>query len=91
MSSLRVMLKKKIRENEQQEETEKQQQVIVTENKLFEGFTTEGVRNYDQKKSGKLDSGISCNSSRCVRFLAGRSAAPSTVAVKLAGQLLIVI
>ena len=33
----------------QQEETEKQEHVIVTENNLFKGFTTEDVRNYDQK------------------------------------------
>ena len=48
MSFLRVMVKNS-REKKQQEETEKQQHVIVTENKLFKGFTAEGVRNYDQK------------------------------------------
>ena len=32
----------------QQEETKKRQHVIMTENKSFQGFTTEGVRNYDQ-------------------------------------------
>ena len=48
MSSLRVMVKRS-REKKQQKATEKQQHVIVTENNLFKGFTTEGVRNYDQK------------------------------------------
>ena len=70
----------------QQEETEKQQHVIVTEKKIFKGFTTEDVRNYDQKQSGKLDCGIAWNSSRCERFLAGRSAALSIVAVKIVFQ-----
>ena len=86
MSSLRVMVKRR-GGKKKQEEIEKQQHVIVTENNLFKGFTTEGVRNYDQKYSGKLDSGIAWNSSRCGRFLAGRSAAPSTIAVKLTGLL----
>ena len=36
---------KNSRGKKQQEETEKQQHVIVTENKLFKGFNTEGVRN----------------------------------------------
>ena len=48
MPFLRVMIKRS-REKKQQEETEKQQHVIVTENNLFKGFTTEGVRNYNQK------------------------------------------
>ena len=48
MSSLRVIVKRS-KGKKQQEETEKQQQVIETENNLFKGFTTEGVRNYDQK------------------------------------------
>ena len=48
ISSLRDMVKRS-RGKKQQEETEKQQHVIVTENKLFKGFTAEGVRNYDQK------------------------------------------
>ena len=55
MSSLRVMVKRN-RGKQQREETEKQQHVIVTENNLFKCFTTEGIRNYDQKQSGKLDS-----------------------------------
>ena len=37
------------RGKKQQEETQKQQHVIVTENRLFKGFTTEGFINYDQK------------------------------------------
>ena len=48
MSSLRVMVKRS-RGKKKQKETEKQQHVIVTENNLFKGFTTEGVQNYDQK------------------------------------------
>ena len=48
MSSLRVMVKNS-RGKKQQEETEKQQHVIVTEKNLFKGFTTESVRNYEQK------------------------------------------
>ena len=40
---------KKSREKKQQIETEKQQHVIVTENISFEGFTIEGVQNYNQK------------------------------------------
>ena len=40
---------KNSRGKKQEEETEEQQHVIVIENKLFKGFTTEGVRNYDQK------------------------------------------
>ena len=82
---------KKQRKKKQQKEIEKQQHVIVTENNLFEGFTTKGVRNYDQMYSGKLDSGVAWNSSRCRRFLDGRSAAPSTIIVKLAGLLSIII
>ena len=54
MSSLRVMIKKS-RGKKQQKETEKQQYIIVRENSLFKGFATEGVPNYDQKQSGKLD------------------------------------
>ena len=82
---------KKSREKKQQKATEKQQHAIVTENNLFKSFTTEDVRNYDQKYSGKLDSGVAWNSSRCTRFLYGRSAAASTVTVKLAGQFSVVI
>ena len=63
----------------------------MTENNFFKGFDTEDVRNYDQKLSGKLDSGVAWNSSRCGRFLDGRSTEPSTVAVKLSGLLSIVI
>ena len=48
MFSLRVMVKN-IRGKKQQEETEKHQHVLVTENKLFKGFTAERVQNYDQK------------------------------------------
>ena len=48
MSSLRVMVKRS-RKEKQHEETEKQQNVIVTENNIFKGFTTEGVQNYDRK------------------------------------------
>ena len=84
MSSLRVTVKRS-RGKKQQKETEKQQHVIVTENNLFKGFTTEGVRNYDQKYSGKLDSGFSWNCSRCGRFIDSRFGTPSTVTVKLAG------
>ena len=36
----------------------------MTENNLLKGFSTEGFRNYDQKYSGKLDSGVEWNSSR---------------------------
>ena len=66
MSSLRIMVKRS-RGKKQQKETEKQQYVILTENKLFKGVrrcSTEGVRNYDHKYSGKLDSGVEWNSSR---------------------------
>ena len=83
MSSLQVIVKRS-RGNKHQKETEKQQQVIVTENNLFNGFTS-GVRNYDQEQSGKLDRGVAWNSSPCGRFLDGRFATPSTVTVKLAG------
>ena len=48
MFSLRVMVKRSS-EKKQQGETEKQQHNIVLENNLFKGFTTEGVRNRDQK------------------------------------------
>ena len=48
MSSLPVMVKGS-RGKKQKEETDKQQHVIVTENNLFKGFTTKGIRNYDQK------------------------------------------
>ena len=48
MSSLRVM-DKRSKGKKQQEETEKEQHDIVTENSLFKGFTTKGVRNYDLK------------------------------------------
>ena len=41
---------------------EKQQHVTMAENNLFKGFTTESARNYDQKQSGKLDSGVAWNS-----------------------------
>ena len=40
---------KKSRGKKQQEETEKHQHVNVTEKNLFKDFTTEGIRNYDQK------------------------------------------
>ena len=80
MPSLRVMVKRSSG-NKQQKETEKQQYVIVTENKLFKGYTTKGVRNYDQKLSGKLDSGVALNSSGCGRFQAGKFATPPTVAI----------
>ena len=46
MSSLPVMVKRS-RGKKQQEETEKQQHVTVTQNNIFEGLTTKGVRNYD--------------------------------------------
>ena len=82
---------KRRREEKQHKETEKQQHVIVTENNLFKGFTTECVRNYDQKYFGKFDCGVAWNSSRCGRFQAGSSTAPSTVVVKLVGLLLVVI
>ena len=52
---MQVTVKKKQRKKQQQE-TKKQQYVIVTETCLFKGFTTKGVRNYEQKESGKLDS-----------------------------------
>ena len=45
ISSLRVMIKKKVRGKKQQEETEKQQHVIVTENNLFKGFTAKVIQN----------------------------------------------
>ena len=90
MSSLRLMVKKS-RGKKLQKEIEKQQQVIVTENNSFKGFTTEGVGNYDQKHSGKLDSGVALNSSRCGRFKDGRFVAPSTVIVKLSGLFSVVI
>ena len=48
MSSLRVMVKRS-RGKKQQKETEKQQHIILTENNLFKGFTTEDVQNYDQE------------------------------------------
>ena len=48
MSSLRVKVKRS-RGKKQQKETEKRQHVITTENNLFKGFTTEGVRNQYQK------------------------------------------
>ena len=86
MSSLRVMVKRS-RGKKQHRKTEKQQHIIVTENNVFKGFTTEGVRNYDQKFSGNLDSVVAWNSSRCGRFLDIRFAAPSTVSVKLAALL----
>ena len=58
---------------------------------MFKKKGTEGVQNYDQKLSGKLDSGVAWNSSRCGRFKGGRSAEPSTVIVKLAELFSIVI
>ena len=45
---MQVMVKRSS-EKKQQEKAEKQQYVIVTENSLFTGFTTKGVRSYDQK------------------------------------------
>ena len=48
MSYLEVMVKRS-RGKKEQEETEKQQHVILKENNLFKSFTTEGVRNSDQK------------------------------------------
>ena len=48
MSSLRVLIKRN-RGKKQQKEIEKHQHVIVTENNLFKGFTTKGIRNYDRK------------------------------------------
>ena len=51
VSFLQVMVKKKAEEKKQQKETEKQQHVIMTENILFKGFITKGVRNYDRKQS----------------------------------------
>ena len=83
------MVIKEAEKKKHQEETEKQQHVIVTENNLFKGFTTQGVRNYDQKYSGKLDSGVAWNYSCCGRFFDSRFAAPSTVTVKLAGLFLL--
>ena len=82
---------KKSRGKKQQKEIEKQQHVIVTENNLFKGFTTEDVENYDQKHSDKLDSDVAWNSSHCGRFKGGRSAEPSTVIVKFAGLFSVVI
>ena len=82
---------KRSRDKKQQKETEKQQHVIVTENNLLKGFSTEAVRNYDQKYSGKLDSGVAWNSKCSGRLLDGRIAMPSTVIVKLAGLFSIVI
>ena len=82
---------KRSRGKKLQEETEKQQHVIVTKNNLFKGFTTEGVRNYDQKYSGKLDSGVSFNSSLCGRFFPGKFAVPSIIAVKLIELISVVI
>ena len=35
---------------------EKRQHVVGTENSLFKGFTTKGIRSYNQKYSTKLDS-----------------------------------
>ena len=81
---------KRSRGKKHEEETEKQH-VIMTGNHLFKGFTTEGVRNNDQKKSGKRVISVAWNSLRCGRFLAGRAAAPCTVTVKLAGLLPVVI
>ena len=83
ISSLRVMVKRN-RGKKQQEETAKHQHIIITENNLFKDFTTEGVRNYDQKSSDKLDSSVAWNSSRCGRFFSGRFTVPSTIAVKVA-------
>ena len=40
---------KRNRGKKQQKEIEKQKYVIVTENNLLKGFTTEDVGNYDQK------------------------------------------
>ena len=54
MSSLRVMAKRR-GGKKLQEETEKKQHVIVTENKLFKGFTAKDERNYYQKLSGKFE------------------------------------
>ena len=48
ISSLRVMVKRS-RGKKQEKKIQKQQHVIVAENNLFKGFTTEGVRNYNQK------------------------------------------
>ena len=47
---------KRSRGKKQLNEIEKQQHIIVTGNNLFKGFTTEGVRNYDQNLPEKLDS-----------------------------------
>ena len=90
VSALRVIVKRS-RGKKRQKETERQQYVIVAENNLFKGFTTKGVRNYDHKYSGNLDSGVALNSSRCGRFLEDRFATPTTVTVKLAGILSIVV
>ena len=57
MAVLRVMVKKS-RGKKKQEKTEKQQYVIVTENNLFEDFITKGVRNYDRKQFGQLESDV---------------------------------
>ena len=65
--------------------------VIVTENNLFKGFTTESARIYAQKQSGNLDRGVAWNSSNCGRIQAGKSTAPFTVAVKLPGLTQVVI
>ena len=54
MSSLRVMVKR-IRRKKQQKEVEKQQHVIVTENNLFKGFTTEGGQNYAESLTVTVD------------------------------------
>ena len=90
MSFLRVMVKRS-RGKKQWEETEKQQHVIVTENNLFKGFTTEGDRNYDQKWSGKLDSegrwrckftGLESSTARGI---------PCDATIKFAGLFLVVI
>ena len=48
MPSSQVMIKRSIGKK-QQKETEKQQHVVVREDNLFKGFTTERARNYDQK------------------------------------------
>ena len=42
--SLLIMVKRR-REKTQQDEAEKMQHVIVTQNILFKGFTTDNVRN----------------------------------------------
>ena len=68
-SSSRVMVKNNREGKKQHEETEKQQNIIVTENNLFKDFTTEGVRNYDQKLSSKHYRCVTWNSSCSGRFL----------------------